>query len=524
MTVLSPVRLFLVVLIPFGAVYFLSYAFRNVNALIAGQLQADLDIGPIELGLLTAVLFLAMAVVQIPVGFALDRYGPRRVQAALLCLAIAGALICASAGGFFGLMIGRGLIGIGVATSLMAGLKAIVLWAPPERVASANGTLVMMGALGAVAVTAPAETIATALGWRGVFVVLGLLALLGCLFVAAVVPEHPTTTTINGVNQRIRLREIYADPRFQRIAPVSMMCIGSSWALQGLWVAPWLAHVADFDRPTVVWHLLAMGIALAVGAVALGWITDWLKARGVARETVLAGVAAASFAAQASLVAGVPVAPVLPWMIIAVAGAGTTISYAILPGYFAKSMSARANAALNLLHLLTAFGLQIVVGSIVDLWPEADGHSPPEAYQSALGIVAGLQLMAIAWFVVAGRRRQGIVLRVRHPLLQALAQEPKLAPRPLTRSTYADALATYAQRVAAARSHLQFWRGVGVAAGVLCAAMVTATVSVTSSNVIAHVVPAGREPPSNAGYIAPSGGLPASAGDFSRDKRGPSIP
>ena len=82
MAVLSPVRLFLVVLLPFGAAYFLSYAFRNVNALIADQLRAELDIGPAQLGLLTAVLFLIMGVVQIPLGVALDRYGPRRVQAA----------------------------------------------------------------------------------------------------------------------------------------------------------------------------------------------------------------------------------------------------------------------------------------------------------------------------------------------------------------------------------------------------------------------------------------------------------
>ncbi|MEQ1612081.1 MAG: MFS transporter [Hyphomicrobiaceae bacterium] len=519
MAVLSPLRLLFVVLLPFGAAYCLSYAFRNVNALIAGQLQTELDVGPSELGFLTAVLFLGMAAVQIPFGIALDRYGPRRVQATLLCLAVLGAVVDARANGFVELLAGRALIGIGTATSLMAGLKAIVLWTPPERIASANGTLIMMGALGAVAVTAPAETIAAALGWRGVFVVLGFLALLSCLFVAAVVPDHPVTTPTKGAHPKIKLREIYADPRFQRVAPVSMLCIGSSWALQGLWAAPWLAHVAAFDRPTVVRHLLAMGLALAVGAVALGWITDRLKARGIARETVLAGVAAASLAAQVALVVEVPVPPVLPWMIIAIAGAATTISYAILPGYFAKSISARANAALNLLHLMTAFGLQFAIGGIVDLWPRFDGHPPAQAYQAALAAVATLQGLAITWFVAASPRRRDIVLRVRHPLLQALAP----APRMLARAPYTDALMTYAQSVAAARAHVRLWRGMGVAAGVLCVAIATTVVSWTSSRVIAHVVLAGQEQPSIAGYLAESGGLPVSPGQFSRDARGPSI-
>jgi predicted MFS family arabinose efflux permease len=520
MAVLSPLRLLSVVLLPFGAAYCLSYAFRNVNALIAGQLQAELEVGPTELGFLTAVLFLGMAAVQIPFGAALDRYGPRRVQATLLCLAVLGAVIDARADGFVELLVGRMLIGIGTATSLMAGLKAIVLWTPPERIASANGTLIMMGALGAVAVTAPAETIATALGWRGVFMVLGVLALLSGLFVAAVVPEHPVTTPTKGAHPKVKLRKIYADPRFRRIAPVSMLCIGSSWALQGLWAAPWLAHVAAFDRATVVQHLLAMGLALALGAVALGWLTDRLKTRGVARETVLAGVAAASLAAQTALVVGVPVPPVLPWMIIAIAGAATTISYAILPGYFAKSISARANAALNLLHLMTAFGLQFAIGGIVDQWPRVDGHPPAQAYGGALTVVATLQGLAIAWYVVASRRRPDVVLRVRHPLLQALAP----APRSWARAPYTDALMAYALSVAAARAHVQLWRGMGVAAGVLCVAMATTVVSGTSSRVIAHVVLAGQEPPSVAGYLTQSDRLPASAGEFSRDVLGPSVP
>ena len=213
--------------------------------------------------------------------------------------------------------------------------------------------------------------------------------------------------------------------------------------------------------------------------------------------------------------------PILPWMIIAIAGAATTISYAILPGYFAQSMSARANAALNLLHLLTAFGVQCAIGGIVDLWPEIDGHPPPEAYRSALGIVATLQAVAMVWFVIASQRRHDIVLRVRHPLLQALAPEPRLAPRPSSRAPYADALAIYARHVATARSHRQRWRGMAVAAGVLCAAMATAVVSVTSSRVIAHVVHAGQRAAVDGRTVSLNAAtFPRNADEISRDARG----
>ena len=102
---LAPRRLAAVVLLPFGLAYFLSYGLRNINALIAGTLMTELDIGASQLGLLTGVLFLAMAVVQLPLGVALDRYGPRRVQSVLLLFVAVGAVITSMASSITGLLI-----------------------------------------------------------------------------------------------------------------------------------------------------------------------------------------------------------------------------------------------------------------------------------------------------------------------------------------------------------------------------------------------------------------------------------
>ena len=55
---------------------------------------------------------------------------------------------------------------IDVAGALMAGLKAIILWFPPERITLANGWFIMLGALGAVTATAPAEIVLGAMAGR----------------------------------------------------------------------------------------------------------------------------------------------------------------------------------------------------------------------------------------------------------------------------------------------------------------------------------------------------------------------
>jgi hypothetical protein len=80
---------------------------------------------------------------------------------------------------------------------------------------------------------------------------------------------------------------IYADRRFWRLAPVSALCIGSAWALQGLWAAPWLADVVSLGRSEIVHHLFIMAMALCAGALLIGVVADALRCRGVGSETVL---------------------------------------------------------------------------------------------------------------------------------------------------------------------------------------------------------------------------------------------
>ncbi len=86
-------------LLPFALGYFMSYLFRAVNQVIAPDLIADFDLSHGELGRLTAAYLLGFVLFQLPLGILLDRFGPRRVQTALLCVSAGGrGLVRAGAG------------------------------------------------------------------------------------------------------------------------------------------------------------------------------------------------------------------------------------------------------------------------------------------------------------------------------------------------------------------------------------------------------------------------------------------
>jgi predicted MFS family arabinose efflux permease len=373
--------------------------FRTINAVIAGRLAADLSLDAAHLGLLTSVYFLAFAAVQLPVGAALDRYGPGRVQAALLLLAAAGAALFADASTFPGLMLGRALIGLGVAGGLMAGLKAIALWLPKERLALANGAFIAAGTAGAVSATEPVEWLLATTDWRHLFALLAALTAGTAVAIALLVPKAATITSSN--RDARRLLTAYGNSRFWRLAPLSTSCIGTAWALQGLWAAPWLTDVAALPHEAVVHYLFIMAVALCAGALLAGLAADWLRRFGVTPRALLGLFAACFITAELALVLRIPVAPAVPWAVIAAMGGATVLSYVILAEISGTELAGRANAALNLFHVGGAFALQSLIGLVVEAWPrDAGGHYPAAAYVVAFGAMIMLQAASLTWFLL----------------------------------------------------------------------------------------------------------------------------
>ena len=443
-------RAVILVFLPFVAGYYLSYLFRTVNALIAGKLTSDLGLTAADLGLLTSVYFLTFGAMQLPLGVWLDRYGPRRVQSMLLAVAAVGTALFGLAEGFAPLVVGRALMGVGVAGALMAGLKAIVLWFPKERVALINGWFVTIGALGAVTATAPAEWLLPLTGWRGLFLGLAPIAALCAVAIYFVVPELHTIGRTLASSRSIGLKAIYSDPRFWRLAPLSATCIGTSWALQGLWAASWLTDVERLERTTVVRHLFVMATALCVAALGLGVAADRLRRHGVRPQTLLGVITVLFIAAQFALVLRWPLPSYLLWSIIAGVGTGTVLSYAMLAEYFPKEMTGRANGALNMFHLTGAFITQWATGLIVQQWTSHDGHYPAIAYQAALAFNLALQVVALLWFVSPGRLaprrtslslfRRAFSIEISHAVHLARGRKSAMAVDNQPRSTDPQAL------------------------------------------------------------------------------------
>lgn len=394
-----PLRLVLVVLGPFSAGYFLSYMFRAINAVVAPDLVRDVSLDASSLGLVTAAYLVAFALCQLPLGIALDRFGPRRVQSTLLLVAATGSVLFSVGESAIALAGARALIGLGFAGGLMAGFKAVVLWFHPSRHALANACVMSIGGLGMLAATLPAEYAAQTMGWRNLFLVCAAITVAVSALIFLVVPEHKEKPKIVAIGEQLRdIVRIYADPYFWRLAPIVAVSAGSHVGIHTLWAGPWFADIAGFDRDGVALHLLVIAIAFLVGTLLTGVIADRLRRRGISQVNIMIGGIALFMLSQVAIVAELLPINLLMWVVFGMTGQVAVLAYPTLAQHFGAARSGRAQTSMNLLLFMTAFAAQALIGAVINRFPTVGDGYAPAGYQTAFGILLALQALAMIWY------------------------------------------------------------------------------------------------------------------------------
>ena len=193
----------MVIFLSFAFAYFFSALVRAVTATLASTFSAELGLTAADLGLLAGAYFFGFAAMQLPLGGALDRFGPRRVLLALLALAVLGNVAFALAGNFASLISARVLIGVGFRACLMAPMTAFRLHSSPQAQMRATSWMLMTGSLGMVASTLPVQWLLPLIGWRGLFWALALGLAASMVLIAVVVPhDRPAARRHRGNRRR----------------------------------------------------------------------------------------------------------------------------------------------------------------------------------------------------------------------------------------------------------------------------------------------------------------------------------
>jgi sugar phosphate permease len=396
----------LVVFLPFSGGYFFSYLYRTINSVLGKTLIVEMGLSAGDIGLMTAAYLLAFAAAQIPLGVALDRFGPRRVNASLLTIAAAGAVVFSFGTDRDTLMVGRAMIGFGVSAALMASFKAITQWFPKTRWPLINGCLLAFGGFGAMAGTAPVEFALGFTDWRGIFQGLAAGTAVIALVIFFVVPEHPAKGPPQRLANQIRgLKTVYGSRIFWALGPIAVSSLAANLAIQGLWAGLWLRDVAALTPNHTASVLLILNVGMTAGFIGIGAIADFLQRRGVSLAAVMTAAVTVFILVQAAIVAEVDVTGVWLWALFGFLANSSILTYPIIAGHFPIEYAGRANTAINFISFIGAFAAQYAVGGIIDLFPSGPGGTYiPAAYRAAFGTLLALQIAGFLWYLYAFRR------------------------------------------------------------------------------------------------------------------------
>jgi len=392
--------------LPLSLGYLLSYLYRTINAALAPYLVRDFGFDASALGVLTSTYLLAFALMQVPLGVLIDRYGVRLVQGTNLLVAALGALVFALADDLGLLMLGRALIGAGVAVSLMGSFACFIILLPPQRVPMAMGLLMAFGGLGAILAGTPVEATIHWIGWRNIFLALAAITFLVALLVLLVLPEPQRHGRARWSSLFSGLWLVYRTPLFWRIVPLAVFTCGTAFALQGLWAGLWLADVAGLDRSAVALHLSAIAFGLLVGSLACGPLASATARCGLSLLS-LVGFLGTVFLVTLTLLALGASALALPlWVLVGFLINPMSLSYVALAQSFDGAMAGRVNTAVNVLVIFGSFAIQALLGWVLDQWERLDGtRYPMEAYTVGFGGLALLGGATIVWFWLGIRKR-----------------------------------------------------------------------------------------------------------------------
>lgn len=392
----------LVIVATLATAYVASHFFRAANVTIGLDLMRDLRIGPEALGALTGAFFFGFSAMQIPCGFFLDRFGPRRAVCAMLALAVIGATIFTLAPSWPLLLTGRALMGAGFGIMLIGTMVVISRWFPPDRFSTLAGMVLSIGLVGNLLATTPLAWGTEHIGWRGVFgLVVGFTALAAIavwLVVRDAPPGHPfLARKVETPAELLRgLGEVLRNPRLPYILTLNFCNYACTFTVQGLWGGPFLREVHGLTIIQSGNVLLSAVIAYQCGMLCFGPLDRLLDTRK--------WIAIGGTLAIAAILATLALASTPPlWLVVgAIVGIGffsasSTMVMTHGRAIFPDRLIGRGMSTMNTCVMLGVACMQTLSGVILGLFqPLADGARSETAYRTLFGFMCCVLIVAVS--------------------------------------------------------------------------------------------------------------------------------
>jgi MFS family permease len=379
--------------------YFLSTLLRAITATLSPVLTNQFSLTASNLGLLAGGYFFGFAAMQIPLGFMLDRFGPKKIVTTFLLVAIVGIIVFMTAQNFSSLLIARILIGIGVSACLMGPLTGYRMWLDDQYQQRANSWMLMIGSLGMLTSTLPVQLLLPLYGWRGIFAGLALLTVLCIILILIVSPQWSKAETINNnIKSTNSLLEVWNNKYFHSFIPLGLFNYGGLFAIQTLWAGPWLINVSGYTPLQSATGLFWINFVMLFAYLFWGYINPKLLKLGYTANKLIIYLAPISFLVLIKIIIFAEATTYVDWIVFVLSSIVITLAQPAVGLAFPTRLAGKALTSFNFILFVGIFIVQWMIGLIID-FVTGKGYSIIAAYQVAFSIFLGVCVISYIYFL-----------------------------------------------------------------------------------------------------------------------------
>ncbi len=376
--------------------FFYEYFLRAFVGTLATQIIPDLSISPEQLAWIGSGYYIAYAIMQLPVGILVDRFGSRLLLTLACFICAVAAFWFGFVQGFLGAFASRFLMGLGSAFGFI-GLLAIALnWFPKKHFAFMTGLSQFLGVIGPMCAGAPLVLLMQIYdnNWRLLLMGTGVIGLVIAVLLGIFLRNKPKRTRRSVIyvenpqplKQKLRLLiktpQAWATMLFASTNYASVPLLGAFWGTSYMQERGYTQSEAALIA-SMVW------LGLAIGCPMAGRISDRIKRR----KTCLCVLSAIGlFASIAVIYLPIDSKTLLCalFFLIGLAGAGQSVSFATI----SEQVSSKLKVTVLGFNNLGIITFAAVIPPIVSTFIHSGGQKSIQSFQTGLSIIPILFLIS----------------------------------------------------------------------------------------------------------------------------------
>lgn len=254
--------------------YSYQYILRVMPSIMMNDILYQFNIDTTTFGQFSGIYYIGYALMHLPLGILLDRFGVKKIMPMCILLTVLGLLPILFSENWFYSIVGRALIGMGSSAAILGIFKIIRLIFNEKRFTRMLSFSVTIGLMGAIYGGGPVNYMCTVLGYKMVTAIFASIGVGLCMVMYCIVPDLKTQPTATVISQ---IKTVFCSAKVIWLCFFAGLMVGPLEGFADVWGSEFLKQVYGLEGIIAASLPSAIFVGMCFGAPVLSFIAEKTK-------------------------------------------------------------------------------------------------------------------------------------------------------------------------------------------------------------------------------------------------------